>query len=143
MTTIRDMLIRDLRAIGAEGVACGSFEWTIEDLGSLPEPPVDRLSGPAKEAALIFARPAFRDDDGRLVPLPDWLECHGDAMCQGRGPHGEEVQVWCYGSDHFGLWIGRYATSDEEDDIELVSGDFPTAPAAWRAAEQWIKEQGR
>lgn len=137
MTTIKDMLLAALRDIGAVGVAWKrDYGWcvaTLEDLDAGVNPLARPFDG----------RPVFRDDEGRLVPLPDWLECHGDAMCQGRGPHGEEVQVWCYGSDHFGLWIGRYATSDEEDDIELVSGDFPTAPAAWRAAEQWIKEQGR
>lgn len=141
MTTILDMLVAALREIGADGVAravkdgCPWATWTVGEIDAL-----DREQLPVAAASILTARPAFLDD-GALVPLPDWLECHG-AMCQGRGPHSEEVHVWSHGSDHFELWIGRYATSDAEDDIELVSGDYPTAPAAWRAAEEWLKEQG-
>ena len=130
MTTIKDRLLASLRDIGADGVADGrGAVITIDALQAL-DPPV----------ILLTSRPAFLDADGRLVPLPDWLEYSGGALLTGRGQTGEEVQVWYHG-DRFNLWIGRYATSDEDDDIELVSDDFPTAPEAWAAAEAWIKEQ--
>lgn len=134
MTTIRDMLIRDLRAIGAEGVACGSFEWTIEDLGSLPEPPVDRLSGPAKEAALIFARPAFRDDEGRLVPLPDGWEVEATGALRGPLIRGMGYPMITRRRDGSFSLRGTSRTK---------SYAYPTAPEAWAAAEAWLKEQGR
>lgn len=140
MTTIRDMLISDLRAIGAAGVAWGPFEWAIEDLGSLPEPPVDRLSGPAKEAALIFARPAFRDADGSLVPLPDGWSVEDVEFSDEKQLRTWRGSLWASVECS---WDGRGRWKMGATGLPGLVRWYPTAPSAWRAAEQWIKEQGR
>lgn len=127
MTTIRDMLLRDLRAIGAEGVVEVWRTARTEDIGL-----GEYWPGPN-------ARPAFRDDDGRLVPLPEgWRVEHrsyaGRMACQfALGQRIELRPVIDLGRP---VWL-LYTDGDTDDT------SYPSAPEAWAAAEARIKEQGR
>lgn len=117
MTTIKDLLLASLRDIGADGV------WypypSVPDGETVPIDHIERdviWSGPHN-------RPAFRDADGRLVPLPDEWGARGNCLVHRR----TGFLIYRGGK---GFMFSRYAGGVES---------YPTAPEAWAAAEAWLK----
>lgn len=127
MTTIRDMLLASLREIGADGVAC----LAPTRRGGMRVYSTDILWQIRSSGMLLDARPAFRDDDGRLVPLPEWWEVGDECLTFGDYDGWAMVE-----QDDAGSWTIERGVGQ----CTFGGSTHPTAPAAWRAAEQWIKD---
>lgn len=114
MTTIKDMMIAALQVVGAGGVAIDGYTWSIEALDS------------GERWPLPSDRPAFRDAEDRLVPLPDDWGARGNCLVHKRT----------------GFLIHRGGRGWMFQRYEGQVESYKTAPEAWAAAEAWIKERG-
>lgn len=113
MTTVKDVLLAALRDMGADGVTVG--------YGTAPLSEIE--SGEFWAAA--NARPAFRDADGDLVPLPDgWqLSYTTDSHATYENVAGAIVKFWSRG-----LWTASPSVG--------IVHQCATAHEAFAAAER-------